>query len=251
MTTYIAPAAGTGKGVSHEGGPRLKSNLDLWIRAAIRIPLAGLFAGALLYVGAGTTDWERGWIFLFILIGTLTGNILTLLIRNPDLLRARWAKRKYTKRFDKIFGLFYGVTSVAFFMGAGWDVVRHGWTSMPVALAWVGGVLHVLGLIPITWCFLANPYLETTVRIQTDRGHQVVTDGPYRYVRHPLYVGVILWYLAWAMILGSWVAMGIAGVISAGFIVRTALEDKTLQEELEGYSEFCEQTRNRLIPGVW
>jgi protein-S-isoprenylcysteine O-methyltransferase Ste14 len=89
------------------------------------------------------------------------------------------------------------------------------------------------------------------VSIQKDRGHTVVTDGPYRYVRHPGYAGSILFTIATPLVLGSLWAFIPCGLAAALFVVRTALEDRTLQEELDGYKEYAQQTRYRLLPGIW
>jgi protein-S-isoprenylcysteine O-methyltransferase Ste14 len=97
----------------------------------------------------------------------------------------------------------------------------------------------------------ANRYLETTVRIQEERGHQVVNSGPYRFVRHPMYVGVILQFMALPMVLGSKWAFVPAGVVVLLFVIRTGLEDRTLRNELAGYAQYAESTRYRLLPGVW
>jgi protein-S-isoprenylcysteine O-methyltransferase Ste14 len=97
----------------------------------------------------------------------------------------------------------------------------------------------------------ANAYFSMVVRIQEDRGHAVVTDGPYRFVRHPGYLGSILFALATPLVLGSLWAFVPCGLGAVLFIVRTALEDKTLQKELPGYREYAERVRYRLLPGIW
>jgi len=97
----------------------------------------------------------------------------------------------------------------------------------------------------------ANIYFSTTVRIQDDRGHRVVSSGPYQFVRHPGYVGMILIYLGAPIMLGSWWALIPGGLNGVAFIVRTALEDRTLQNELSGYSDYAGRVPYRLLPGVW
>jgi protein-S-isoprenylcysteine O-methyltransferase Ste14 len=109
----------------------------------------------------------------------------------------------------------------------------------------------VLGWALFMWAMGANAFFSEAVRIQEERGHTVVTDGPYRYVRHPGYVGAILALFATPLLLGSLWALIPAGLATIGYVVRTALEDKTLQEELDGYTEYAQQTRYRLLPGVW
>jgi protein-S-isoprenylcysteine O-methyltransferase Ste14 len=101
------------------------------------------------------------------------------------------------------------------------------------------------------WAMAVNPFLSTIVRIQDDRGHFVVTSGPYRYVRHPMYAMILLMWPGIALELGSWWALIPAVVIAIVFVIRTTLEDRTLQAELPGYAAYGQQTRYRLLPGVW
>lgn len=109
----------------------------------------------------------------------------------------------------------------------------------------------MLGYALVVWATRSNAYFSQIVRIQSERGHQVAAGGPYRFVRHPAYIGMILTELGSSLMLGSWLAL-IPGVISALlFIVRTALEDRTLLAELNGYTEFAQKTRYRLLPGIW
>ncbi len=223
----------------------------LRIRGAIRLAIAVLFIGVPLFWGAGTLDWPRGWVFLGLVAAMLVVNLTLLLAWRPELIRERWKRRKDTKPFDKVFGVLYLLSVLALFTLAGMDTVRYRWTSMPRSSLYVGVALHLLGCCPLLWAMLVNPHLETTVRIQTDRGHRVISDGPYRYVRHPMYAGIIPMFLGWSLVLGSWVALGVAGLIAVLFLVRTAIEDRTLQRELPGYTAFCETTRYRLVPGLW
>jgi protein-S-isoprenylcysteine O-methyltransferase Ste14 len=111
------------------------------------------------------------------------------------------------------------------------------------------GIILTGGLI--FWAIRTNAYLGRMVRIQQDRGHRVVTGGPYRYVRHPMYVGIILLFPCMALFLGSWWAFVPAVLIGALMVIRTALEDDTLQAELTGYAEYAQRVRYRLVPGLW
>jgi protein-S-isoprenylcysteine O-methyltransferase Ste14 len=96
-----------------------------------------------------------------------------------------------------------------------------------------------------------NAFLSTRVRIQEDRGHRVVTTGPYRMVRHPMYAATIIGFAGVSLLLGSWWAFVPGAVCTVLFIIRTALEDRTLQAELPGYKDYAARTRYRLLPGVW
>lgn len=129
---------------------------------------------------------------------------------------------------------------------------RYSWTTpfSPTAKA-VSLLVILLGYTLGSWALVENRFFSGVVRIQTDRGHQVVTGGPYRFVRHPGYAGVFLTYLAVPVFLDSLSAFIPTILTLIVLIVRTALEDKTLHEELPGYSEYAQQTRYRLFPGVW
>jgi protein-S-isoprenylcysteine O-methyltransferase Ste14 len=101
------------------------------------------------------------------------------------------------------------------------------------------------------WAMLANTFLAMVVRIQDERGHQTVSSGPYRYVRHPMYVGILASYGATPLLLGSWLALIPFAIMGALLLLRTSLEDKTLQAELPGYAEYAQRVCYRLLPGVW
>ncbi|MBC7224324.1 MAG: isoprenylcysteine carboxylmethyltransferase family protein, partial [Anaerolineae bacterium] len=107
------------------------------------------------------------------------------------------------------------------------------------------------GLGLATWAMASNPFFSAFVRIQRERGHRVVADGPYRYVRHPGYLGAIVFQMAIPLALGSLWALLPSGVAAALYVARTVLEDRTLQEELAGYREYAQKVRHRLLPGLW
>ena len=228
-----------------------KGNNDLWIRGVIRIIFGGVFVAIPIFWAAGTLDWTQGWVFVALLVSTFGITTGSMLLKNPELMRHRWKRQDNTKPFDKVFGLFYLLTLIIMLVLPGLDVVRYGWTQMPSSLVAVGAGLHCLGLVPVLWTMMANPHLETTVRIQEDRGHQVITDGPYRFVRHPMYVGILPIFLGWPLILGSTAALAAWALFVVLFFIRTALEDRMLRNELPGYEDFCQKTRYRLVPGLW
>ncbi|MBU0492823.1 MAG: isoprenylcysteine carboxylmethyltransferase family protein [Chloroflexi bacterium] len=205
----------------------------------------------LLFVPAGTLDWPAAWVFsalyaFFLLVYMVWGTF-----KAPDLLKERSRVAENVKVWDKIIMGMYTVLLLATLALAGLDVGRFQWSYMPLALQAIAllGMFLAGGLV--FWTILTNAYLGRMVRIQEDRGHQVVTGGPYRYVRHPMYVGIILLLPSVALFLGSWWALVPAGLIAVLMVVRTALEDRTLRAELPGYAEYAQQTRYRLLPGVW
>jgi protein-S-isoprenylcysteine O-methyltransferase Ste14 len=209
------------------------------------------FIGAL-FASAGRLNWTRGWVSVVLSVVGMTALGLIVQRYNPELMaeRARW-RRKDTKRFDKIFMALYLPLVLLHPAIAGLDAVRFRWSSLPFAFMYVGAAMFVTSLVVIGWVMVVNPYAETSVRIQTDRGQTVVTTGPYRYVRHPMYVGTILMGVANPLVWGSVWALAVSGIFSLLFIWRTAHEDQALRRELPGYKDFTAHTRYRLVPGVW
>jgi len=205
----------------------------------------------LLFLAAGRLDWTWAWVFLGISVLSLLINATFLLRTSPEVIAER-GRPKEMKGWDKIVAGFYGLSEyLALPLVAGLDV-RFGWTG-EVGIAWhiLGAVALVLALGFATWAMLVNAFFSTVVRIQTDRGQQVCRTGPYRFVRHPGYVGFILQSLAIPILLGSVWAL-IPGVAAAAIlIIRTSLEDRTLQAELPGYRDYTQEVRYRLLPGVW
>ncbi len=135
----------------------------------------------------------------------------------------------------------YTVMLLVLFAVAGLDAGRFGWSVMPIAVQIAGYVALLMAMAVTYWAMAANPFLSTVVRIQDDRGHYVVTSGPYRYVRHPMYAMMFFMWPGIALELGSWWALIPAAVIVIVFVIRTALEDRTLQAELPGYAEYAQR----------
>lgn len=122
---------------------------------------------------------------------------------------------------------------------------------MPLGAVYPGIILFMIAASLITWVLIENPHAESSVRIQTDRGHNVVASGPYRLVRHPMYVGLILLHTSMALVLDSTWNLGLAALIAILFLWRTAREDQALRRELPGYEEYTNVTRYRIVPGIW
>jgi protein-S-isoprenylcysteine O-methyltransferase Ste14 len=129
---------------------------------------------------------------------------------------------------------------------------RYGWTeSFPLVIQIVALTVCFLCTALHLWAMASNSFFSQVVRIQSDRGHIVVTGGPYRHVRHPSYMSMILFELAMSTLLASWWAIIAGGLCAILFVIRAALEDRTLQEELPGYKDYAQRVRYRLAPGIW
>lgn len=207
---------------------------------------------AVAFVGAWRLDWPRGWIYLVLFVAVTLAGVTLVDRTNPGLMAARSrGMRQDTKGFDRLFYAGFIPLMVVYPLLAGLDGGRFAWAPLPAWTAWLGVVLFVAGSGFTTWAMVVNRHAEGTVRIQSDRGHAVVTDGPYRFVRHPIYVGTIAGLPAAALVLGSGWALLPMALIVALFVWRTALEDSTLRRELAGYADYAAATPYRLVPGIW
>jgi protein-S-isoprenylcysteine O-methyltransferase Ste14 len=207
-----------------------------------------------LFLVAGTFAWDWAWIYsIAMLVGWIVLSIV-LAVENPGLLNQRGRRARDmvgTKRWDWLILTAYSLLLFITPIVAGLDY-RYGWSGpSSLAIHVLGIVLLLVGFVPLTWAMAANKFFEATVRIQVQNNQQVISSGPYRYVRHPGYVGVILHFIAIPIALGTWTALIPAVVGIVLFIVRTSLEDNALHQELPGYAAFAERTRYRLLPGIW
>ena len=176
---------------------------------------------------------------------------IVILRFSPDLLAERLGPRKGAKPWDTAIMSILGLTQLVRYIVAGLDQ-RYGWTgNFPLVAQIAALIICVLGYALFVWATASNSFFSQIVRIQPERDHTVVTGGPYRYVRHPAYFGAILYELAVPILLASWWALIASGLCSILLILRTSLEDRTLQAELTGYVEYARQTRYRLLPGIW
>jgi protein-S-isoprenylcysteine O-methyltransferase Ste14 len=205
----------------------------------------------ILFAAAGRLDWPWAWVMLGIYVVSVAINIVFMTRTSLETIAER-GRPKETKDWDKVVS---GGLALAQYillpLIAALDV-RFAWTG-ELGAVWhiAGAVVFIAGLELLSWAMLTNAYFSTAVRIQTDRGQTVCRSGPYRFVRHPGYVGFVFQSLGIPFLLGSWWALlpGLAAVVF--IVIRTALEDRTLQYELAGYWDYAQEVRFRLVPGVW
>lgn len=202
-------------------------------------------------LGAGTWRWPRLWVLSSAGVLLVAALAATLVRVNPEVIVGRSRIGAGTKLFEKIILPLYAVAGLAVPVVAGIETVRLGGPLLPIWTLPLGAALYFLGGVPVGWAMMVNPFLEQTVRIQRDRGHYVVMEGPYRFVRHPMYTGTILQQIAGPLILGSSWAFAPAALALALLVLRTLFEDRTLLAELEGYEAYMAKTRYRLLPGIW
>jgi protein-S-isoprenylcysteine O-methyltransferase Ste14 len=221
------------------------------LRRFVQLVVQRIVEGAVLFGVAGTVRWTGAWLYLGINVLLIAANGVYLLPRNPEVIVERGKRHEGTKAFEKVVLPVYGLSYVAQLVVAALDAGRFHWAPLAPWWAGVGFVLMALGMIPVAGAMAVNRNLEQTVRIQTERGHEVATTGPYRWVRHPMYAGMLLTFPGGALVLGSAWALLPAALALSTLVVRTALEDRTLLRELPGYEAYAKKTRHRLVPGIW
>lgn len=210
------------------------------------------YVGVVLMLSAGRWDWGAGWLYVFIFLAFDGATALVVIPRSPGLLIERSRSSPNVKNWDKvIMPLAAGLLPLIGWVVAG---LNERWNWAPVVsreAQLIGFTLTVVGHALIVWAMGVNAYFSPMVRIQEERGHQVAVGGPYRFIRHPGYLGAILFSLGIPLLLESWWAL-IPGALSVIlYFVRTALEDQTLNEELSGYKEYAGRVKFKLLPGVW
>ena len=207
----------------------------------------------LLFVPAGTLAWPAGWIFLieFSLASALIAR--WLLRHNPDLLAERMKPliQRDQKPWDKALMVVFLFLWCAWFVVMALDAVRFGWSEIPLWLQVLGAIAIAVSMYIMHLIMRTNSFAAPVVKIQAERGHRVITDGPYAIVRHPMYSGAVLLILGIPLLLGSWWGLALSPVIILLFAIRAVLEERTLMAELPGYTDYAARVRYRLIPGVW
>ncbi len=204
-----------------------------------------------LFGSAGRLTWTRGWICTALYLSALYACRAAVKALNPGLLEQRQtAVREDTKPFDRMLLRVLLALTIVQPIVAGLDTRFNG-APMPWWTMYVGIGSFISSAALITWVLVTNPHAESSVRIQNDRAHVVVASGPYRLVRHPMYVGLAQLHQSMALILGSPWTIALAGLITLLLLWRTALEDRTLRRELAGYEAYTTVTRYRLMPGIW
>ncbi len=214
-----------------------------------------LFIPLLLFVCGGDLGWWQAWVYSLLIVAAGVGGRILAERRHPGLLAERQniEKIQVAKAWDKVLAPLMALMSIGFplVIVAGLDH-RFGWSPVfPLWIIVLGIILIALGYAFSMWALVENRFFSSVVRIQADRGHVVCDSGPYRIVRHPGYAGYILPLLGIVLALGSLWTLIPAAVALVIAVIRTALEDRTLQEELPGYQEYARRVRYRLFPGIY
>jgi protein-S-isoprenylcysteine O-methyltransferase Ste14 len=224
------------------------------IQAVVGFSLYLFLTPALLFLAAGTTRWPMAWLYVALMLAAIIGSRLIVLKRNPDTLleRAQFSSAEGTKPWDRILGPIVGLFGPWVMMVVAGLDHRYDWSApVPKNIQVVAALLLLVGYGLAVWAMVVNKYFSAVARLQSDRGQEVVSSGPYRLVRHPSYAGGLLGYLALPLMLEALWSFVPALLTVLALIIRTSLEDEMLREGLAGYREYASRTRYRLVPGVW
>jgi protein-S-isoprenylcysteine O-methyltransferase Ste14 len=220
-------------------------------RYSIRETMGLVVMGVALFWSAGQINWWPAWAAIAVMLAWITATAVVIFRFNPDLLAERLGPRQGAKPWDTAIMSLLGLTQLARYIIAGLDQ-RYGWTGgFPLAVQMAALIGCVLGYALVVWATASNTFFSQIVRLQSERGHTVATGGPYHSVRHPAYLGAILYEVAVPILLASGWALIASGLSAILLILRTALEDRTLQAELTGYADYARRVRYRLLPGIW
>lgn len=217
--------------------------------------MVGLIVGyaLLLFVPAGTLRWWPGWAFIIIFFGGGALIVIWLLKHNPGLMVERMTgmgnpgQQSWDKWFFALFIPFYLLWLVIMPL----DAVRFHWSHIPFWLQLVGLVIFVVSMYMLFLVYRENSFLSPAARIQTERGQTVISTGPYRIVRHPMYATFLVQFIGVSLMAGSWAGLAGGLLFSAAASYRAVLEERMLSAELPGYKEYMARVRYRMIPGVW
>jgi protein-S-isoprenylcysteine O-methyltransferase Ste14 len=208
---------------------------------------------ALLFVSAGTLLWPAGWAFIALFFSFALAIVLWLAREDPELLAERMSSpiQRGQPLWDKVFVAAVLVLFVLWLILMPLDAVRFGWSEVPGWLQLLGAVGLLLSFYVLFLTFRENAYLAVVVKLQEERGQTVVSTGPYRYVRHPMYAGMFLFLPSGALLVGSWWGLLLCLVLLGLLVWRIPREERILENGLAGYDEYERRVRYRLIPHVW
>jgi len=218
------------------------------LKRILQVTIYIILIAIILFVSAGRIDWAYAWIFIATSILII---IINAFILSPELIAERGRKKENVEKWDRSISRLLIFTCLGIYLVSGLDI-RFKWSyELSLWIHILGIFTFIFGNVLVSWSMIYNKFFSTAVRIQYERGHIVVNAGPYRFIRHPGYLGMIIYHLAISLILGSLWALIMACLVVALFIIRTIFEDNTLKNKLEGYRKYAEKVKYKLIPGIW
>ena len=222
-------------------------NIKLFFKAIIKFILGVLLIGLLLFIPANTINYWNGWLFMGLLFVPMFIAGIVLMIKNPELLRKR-LNAKETENEQKQVIVFSGLMFILGFIIAGLNY-KYNWIVIPKVVVIISSILFILAYILYAEVLRENTYLSRTIEVQENQ--KVIDTGLYRIVRHPMYTVTILLFLAMPLILGSVISFVIFLIYPIIIAKRIKNEEKVLEKDLVGYSEYKKKVKYKIIPFIW
>ena len=222
-------------------------SLKLFIEALLKFLLGVLLVGLLLFFPAGTIDYFNGWLFMGVLFIPMFIAGVIMIIKNPNLLKSRLDAKEKEKKQSLVVKL-SGLIFIIAFILAGLDF-RNGWLKLPIYVSYIGIIIFLLSYLMYAFVLKQNSYLSRTIKVQEEQ--QVINTGLYGIIRHPMYTATIFLFLSMPLILGSLISFFVLLLYPILIIIRLINEEKYLNKELIGYTEYMKKVKYRLFPFIW
>jgi protein-S-isoprenylcysteine O-methyltransferase Ste14 len=222
-------------------------------RMLVQTAISLVAMGAILFLAAGNWGWPQGWVFLAEIAVTTVAVNLWLARHDPALLASRLSApmQNDQRPWDRIFMLVGLLVFINWLVLCGLDAGRFGWSYVPLWVEATGVVLNALCMFVVWLVYRCNTFAAPQVRVQVERQQRVITDGPYRIVRHPMYAGALLMLVGTPLLLGSWWGLLFVPVGAVGIGFRAVREERMLRQDLPGYEEYTREVSFMMVPGLW
>lgn len=229
----------------------VKPGMSLKARATRQVAITLVVLAGLLFLPAGTWRFWQAWLYVGLMVGFWIYFFVHLMRNDPQLVQRR-LQRKESEPQQRIFQKLSNWIVFPAFILAGLDF-RLGWSgrvaAVPLSLVLAGQGVAVAGYWLVFWAMKTNSFASSTIQVEAEQ--RVIEDGPYKMVRHPMYLGMVLFALGTPLALGSYVALPVFALFGPLLIYRLVHEERKLRRELPGYAEYCERMRFRILPHVW
>jgi protein-S-isoprenylcysteine O-methyltransferase Ste14 len=227
------------------------TSTSLWARATRQIAMTLLVLAGLLFIPAGTWRFWQAWLYVGLMVVFWIYFLVDLMKNDPRLVQRR-LQRKESEPQQRVLQRLFSWIIVPAFMLAGFDF-RLGWSwrmgRVPLALVLVGQFVAVAGYWLVFWTFKTNSFASSTIQVEAEQ--RVIEHGPYKVVRHPMYLGMMVTAVGTPLALGSYVALPLFALFVPLLVYRLVYEERKLRRDLAGYADYCERTRFRVLPHVW